>query len=403
MASPNDYTPSGDGVQGTQRDKLHVVVGWLPRSPGGSLAQGAKALAPAVLYGDSVTVICPQSDDALETQDYFDLRDAVPGAVKFDALDSRYAALDSSGQPLANENGEYLWQPYAPAVWSHLVEVYLDNARQAWAGGGNQQALESVARCAVMLGWKYQPDDELVAAFCAELPDIPREDLQGAVAARREFRDDVVGAWLLGAFVDVGSEIGRYLLLDDPAGLLSRDALTRASSGLDRYTRLRGAEAALSAAVLRTLPSPDVSADWSELADIRKNLQVPLRRFRVAIAELSIGASTDQLSPDFDDVADQILRTKVWPALHELEELIREGSIRSVFFRDVTGDLSAYAGPLLGLATAASGALPNLVSAALGAVTPIASSVSHVRQKREAIRRHEFFFVREAERRLRRG
>lgn len=93
MASPNDFTPPGDGVQGTQRDKLHVVVGWLPRSPGGSLAQEAKALAPAVLYGDSVTVICPQSDDALETQDYFDLRDAVPGAVKFDALDSRYAAL----------------------------------------------------------------------------------------------------------------------------------------------------------------------------------------------------------------------------------------------------------------------------------------------------------------------
>ncbi len=53
-------------MQESQRDALHVVVGWLPGVPGRSLAQGAKALAPALLYGDSVTVICPRSDDALE-------------------------------------------------------------------------------------------------------------------------------------------------------------------------------------------------------------------------------------------------------------------------------------------------------------------------------------------------
>lgn len=403
MAGPSDYTPSGAEVQGTQRDKLHVVVGWLPGVAGGSLAQGAKALAPAVLYGDSVTVICPQSDDALEMQDYFDLAEAVPDAVKFDALDSRYAALDSSGQPLVNENGQYLWEPYAPAVWSHLVGVYLDRARQAWAERGGQQALEAAARCAVLLDWKYHRDDEIVAVLSAGLAGLSQEELAGAVAARRDFRDEVLGAWLLGAFTKVGSGVGRYPLLDDPAGLLSKEALTGASAGLDRYTRLRGAEAALSAAVLRTLPSPDVRVDWSVLADIRKDLQRPLRRFRVAMAELSIGADADQLSPDFNDVADQILRTKVWPALLELEEMVREGSIRSVFFREVTGDLSTYAGPLVGLATAASGALPDLVSAAVGAVTPIASSVSHTRQKREAIRRHDFFFVREAGLHLRRG
>ncbi len=294
---------------------------------GGSLAQGAKALAPAVLYGDSVTVICPQSDDALEMQDYFDLAEAVPNAVKFDALDSRYAALDSSGQPLVNEDGQYLQEPYAPAVWSHLVGVYLDRARQAWTEGGNEQALEAVARCAVLLHWRYHRDDELVAVLRAELTGLPQEGLAGAVAARREYCNEVVGAWLLGAFTQVGSGVGRYPLLDDPTGLLSEEALAGASGELDRYSRLRGAEAALSAAVLRT-PSPDVRVDWSALADIRKDLQVPLRRFRVAMAELSIGADADQLSPDFNDVADQILRTKVWPALHELEELVREGSIR---------------------------------------------------------------------------
>ncbi len=403
MAGRSDHASSGDEVQVTQRDKLHVVVGWLPGVAGGSLAQGAKALAPAVLYGDSVTVICPQSDDALEMQDYFDLAEAVPGAVKFDALDSRYAALDPSGQPLVNDNGQYLQEPYAPAVWSYLLGVYLDRAQKAWGDGESQQAFEAVARCAVLLAWKYHRDDELVAALSAELTGVSEDALAGAVAERRNVRNEVIGAWLLGAFTHVGSGMGRYPLLDDPTGLLSKEALAGASADLDRYSRARGAEAALSAAVLRTLPSPDVRVNWSVIADIRRELRGPLRRFRVAMAELSIGADADQLSPDFNDVADQILRTKVWPALQELEELVREGSIRSVFFRDVTGDLSAYAGPLVGLATAASGALPDLVSAAVGAVTPIASSVSHARQKREAIRKHEFFFVRQAERHLRRG
>ncbi len=390
-------------MEDSQQDKLHVVVGWLPGVPGGSLAHGAKALAPAVLYGDSVTVICPQSDDALEMQDYFELRDAVPDAVKFDALDSRYAAFDESGKPLVNENGQYMQQPYAPAVFSHLLDVNLDHAGKAWAAGAQQAAFDAASRAAVLLEWLTRDDDELVEILHEKLPDIDQAALVQAVAARRRVHDEVIGSWLLGAFTEAGSGIGRYPLLDDPTGLLSVDALAEVSAALDPYTRLRSAEAALSAAVLRTLPSPDVRLDWSELSDIRTELQLPLRRFRVAMAELSISASADQLAPDFDDVADQILRVKVWPILHELEELVRQGSIRNVFFRDVASDLSTYAGPLIGLATATAGVLPGLVSAAVAAVTPVASSVSRISEKRQAIRRHEFFFVREADIRLRRG
>lgn len=390
-------------MQEQQPDKLHVVVGWLPGVPGRSLAEGTKALAPALLYGDSVTVICPQSDDAVEMGDYFDLRDAIPGVVSFDALDTRYPAFDASGQPLVDEEGHFLQQPYAPAVWSHLVGTYLDRAGLALAQGDNSEACENVARGAVLLEWKYHRDDELVDALHSDLAGISHGELAGAVAIRRDYRDEVVGAWLLGAFAEVGSGVGRYPLLDDPSGLLSKEALGQTSAGLDRHAKTRGVEAALSAAVLRSLPSPDVHADWSELASIRQDLDLPLRRFRAAMAELSIEASADQLAPDFEDVADQILRRKVWPALYELEDLVREGSIRSVFFRDVTGDLSAYARPLVGLATATAGALPGLLSAAVAAITPAVSSVSHVARHRRAVRGHQFFFVREAGRRLRRG
>ncbi len=44
MAGPSDHTPSGDEVQATQRDKLHVVVGWL-------LAAGTRSSALGVQGG----------------------------------------------------------------------------------------------------------------------------------------------------------------------------------------------------------------------------------------------------------------------------------------------------------------------------------------------------------------
>lgn len=314
-------------MQGSQPDKLHVVVGWLPGVPGRSLAEGAKALAPALLYGDSVTVICPQSDDALEMRDYFDLRDAIPNVVEFDALDSRYPAFDASGQPLVDEEGHYVQQPYAPAVWSHLVGAYLDRAGQALAQGDHEEAHENVARCVVLLQWRYHRDDELVDVLHAELAGMSKREVASAIATRRDYRDEVVGAWLLGAFAEVGSGVGRYPLLDDPSGLLSEDALSQTSARLDRHANRRGVEAALSAAVLRTLPSPDVRADWSELASIRQDLDLPLRRFRAAMAELSIDPSADQLSPDFADVADQILRTPRWPGCsHYAEPPLRSGT-----------------------------------------------------------------------------
>ncbi len=336
-------------------------------------------------------------------RDYLDLKDAIPGVVEFEALDSRYPAFDPTGQRLKNESGDYLQQPYAPAVWSHLVEAYLDRARQAFTQGETGAAHEYVSRCAVLLAWRYDREDEPVDVLHAEVPRMPRLEIAAAVEARHNVSDGVVAAWLLGAFQEVGTGVGRYPLLDDPSWLLSDEVLSQTSAVLDRHSKIRGVEAGLAAAVLRTLPSPDVRADWSELASIRQDLRLPLRRFRAAMAELSQDVSADQLTRDFDDAADQILRTKVWPVLYELEELVREGALRHIFFRDVTGDLSTYAGPLVGLATATTGALPELLSAAVAAVTPAVSSLSHVAQNRRAVRAHEFFFVREAERRHRRG
>lgn len=385
-----------------QPTELQVVVGWLPGITGGSLARGSKGLAPAVLYGDRVTVICPQSDDALEMEDYFDLREAVPDTVKFDALDSMYAELDALGQPIEDEAGHYTWQPYASQVWSNLGVRYLDEVRASLGAGDQAAAQRSLSKTAVLLDWGRPGDQRIVEALDKAVAELPKTELLSAVANRAIVREEVTADWMLGAFTEVGAGPGCYPLLDDPQGLLSPGSLTQASAALDRYARTRGTEAALSAAVLRTLPSPGVGTNWSELADVRRELHLPLHRFRAAMAQLSIEADVDPLSPEFHDAAAQVLRAKVWPALAELEELVREASLRRVFFAHVTGDLSAYAGPLLGLATAASGTLPGLVSAAVGVAAPVVSTLGSRREKSRVVRRHEYFFVREADRRLRR-
>lgn len=213
----------------------------------------------------------------------------------------------------------------------------------------------------------------------------------------------MIGEWLLGAFTQAAALPRHYALLDDPAGLLGPNQRANAAMAPDSFARTRSAEAALTAAVLGTLPSPSAGSGWDVIAEVRDNLRLPLARFRGAMAELSGLTEEHPLAETFDQAAEQILRAQVLPALAELEELVREASLRQVFFRDVAGDLSSYAGPLIGLGTAMADALPGLFSAAEEVATPLAATVAHTAEKRSAVSKHRFFFVREAAQQMRRG
>jgi hypothetical protein len=79
------------------------------------------------------------------------------------------------------------------------------------------------------------------------------------------------------------------------------------------------------------------------------------------------------------------------------------GLAREVVFHDVAGDLSTYAGPALGLASAITSSLPDVMSAALSLASPVMRTYSHVRQRRREVATHEFLFLCEAGRRLNRS
>jgi hypothetical protein len=378
---------------GATNDQLELVVGWLPGAhPRGSLASGARSLVPALLYADKVSVICPQSDDALEMSDYFALKDALPGTVDFLALSSGYLQYDRNGEPAG-------YGPLEPDVFNELFGKYINEVQDALSSGHEEVAIRRLARVlALLTGGAYQFNIESILG--EYLPSLSPRIVRAAEAAPYEVTQEVVSEYLLGVYSKRALQPHSYALLDDSEGVLDQDVRGEAAERISGWAAVRSREASLSATVLRRLPSPRATETWDVAADIRRRLQPSLRRFRAAMLEISTAAEAHPLEEDFDAYAEHVWRTRVAPALNELDELIREASLRSVFFGDVLGDLSSYAGPAIGIGAALTQALPALASAAIAAASPAASTVAHWREKRRALRRHDLLFFREAASRL---
>lgn len=374
-------------------DQLTLVVGWLPGAhPRGSLAYGARSLIPAVLYADKVNVICPESDDAWEMSDYFTLKNALPGTVDFLALDSAYARYDENGEPVGSG-------PLEPDVFGEVFEQYIHDVEDALRNGDEESSVHRLAQAFALLTWHVMQYD--VESILREyLPNLSPRIVQAAEGAQYEVTKEAIRDYLLAVYIKRALQPHSYALLDDSEEVLNQHVRDEAVEQIRRWAAVRSREASLSVTVLRRLPSPNATVPWDVVADIRMRLQPSLRRFRAAMSEISTAAEAHPHEEDFDAYAEHIWRSRIAPALNELDELVREASLRSIFFGDVLGDLSSYAGPVIGIGTALSQALPALASAAITAPSPTASTLAHWREKRRALRRHDFLFLREAEMRM---
>jgi len=383
----------------SEPQNLEILVGWLPAQVGGSLAHGSKALVSSVLYADRITVLCPQSDDALEMDDYFELKEAVPGAVEFLALDSGYLRCDADGEPIARDDGNYFYDPIDVGVWQSVAETLEEQAGTAITEGRQPEAIFALASLFFLDEWgayEHSPAKDAIARF----KSTNRNSLEEAALFLAEHRaavsNAVVPQLLLGVFLDRTRRTS-HALLDDVRGALGEPALADLGREIDLWARVRSTEAAFATTVLRRLPSP-AELPWDVVADVRSTLQAPLQRFRGAMARLAPG-TTPPYEKDHAGHVEHLWRTEILPALDELEELVRETSLRSVFFADVAGDLKAYAGPAIGLATALGSDIPALVSAAIAAVTPAVSTIAAHDERQRAVDKHEFLFLREVRKR----
>ncbi len=385
--------------RGVRPDGLELVVGWFPRWPT-SLARGAPLLMPAVLYADKVTVLSPESDDALEMPDYFDLREKVRG-VRFVALSSGYARVDETGSVVLDADGRPIIEPLVPEVWLGLAAHYAREAQAAIAGKDTHRATASLARLLSLESGAHGFDPLQIAA--EEIPSIDDMLLSAAreaqVSPSERVNEDVEAALMLRVYHVLAQLPGRYAVIDDPAAVLQGPERASAKEKLSGWSRVRSTEASLSTSVLRHLPSPR-RQPWDVVVDIRARLDGPLGRFRVAMAKLSEAAETHPLDENFEEYAQHVWRIEVVPALDDLDDLAREASLRSVFFDDVLGDLKSYAGPMFGVLAALTDTLPALFAAAAGVAQPVGATIARYRTKRRAMRKRDYLFVREASKRL---
>jgi hypothetical protein len=373
---------------------LDLVVAWLP---GGnrswSLLADAPSVFPALLYADKITLICPESDDLMEVEDFSELCDA------FDDDDDSF---EGTVELVSMESGSD-GAPIFPEIWESLAERYARAASEAIAAGRREDAIRQLARIFGLShgAFYFDAEDRITQLVrSADSKMIIEAEKLGRVVMASEVEPDKVAS----AFARMAAEPGRHGLVEDPSRLLAARSREELAKELDRWARSRSIEARLGAELLGRLPTPTPGDEpWMMVAELRRQLGKPLQRFRVAMARIAQAAESDPLDDDgFAAFTESVFRTEVAPALEELEELTQEASLRSVFLSDVAADPNSYIGPALGLVAAFGAAVPALIAAAVGATTPIAGARTHTRERRRALRKHDYLFIREAERRLQR-
>jgi hypothetical protein len=387
-------------VTSSSRASLDVLVAWMPDQRTWRLAEDARVLTASLIYADRATVLCPQSDDLLELTDYFDVKHHLPESLEYRALDSMYARLDESGEPVTDENGNYFYEPLYPESRIRLAELYVAQATKAADNNDAEGAAQWLAKLMVLredlVDWYFSQYGN--HEFLKSATSIRRR-IEELEAARDGIRKQTEAEILLAAFAHAVQEPGKYALVDDIRGLLPEASRAWGVEQITGWAKTRTVEASLGIGSIRRLPAPK-SVPWDVIADVRQSLQEPLLRFRSAMADYSVASDTHPLDEDFEGYTEYVWRTRIDPALAELEELTREASLRTVFFEDVTSDLRTYAGPFLALTAASVAKMSNLITASVGVATPILSSLAHMRARRRAIRSHDLYFLHEVARQL---
>jgi hypothetical protein len=158
-----------------------------------------------------------------------------------------------------------------------------------------------------------------------------------------------------------------YPMFDDLTGDFVAEAIR---SGLIRGSEssiARGQHSGLSGELLQRLPLFE-EATVAEVLDIRRELEEPLRGFRLAVSDFSRQIRSARWEPGFAEEADALFRVKVQPEIERIEEAVREnwsldelarrvvrhGATRATFGALIgsVSDLSALAGLAMGLGSA---------------------------------------------------
>jgi hypothetical protein len=208
-----------------------------------------------------------------------------------------------------------------------------------------------------------------------------------------EFLDQAMGAV---------QDASTYPLFDDLTGDFVGEAvrhglLTPTESGV-----ARGRYGGLSADLLRRLPLFE-QASLSDVLAVRRELEGPLRGFRLALSGFSQQVRSAAWEPGFPEEADALFRERVEPEVERIEEKVRENAaLGELAWRAARhGATPATFGALIGSASD----LPTLAGAAAGGLPVLGAAGVRAlldrRDKLREIRDNQLYFYYRAGERLR--
>lgn len=243
------------------------------------------------------------------------------------------------------------------------------------------------------------------AVRVADLAVSPNTTLRPDALGPARTTDTQLWNWI-DALVERLTDRRTQLLFDRQAGNLVQTTFAGGLIPSNPQGLQLAAQAALGAGFTERLPAFP-TAKMDELLDMRKELALPLARYRGAVVRFS--KEVPQLvGDDLLFEVDQLWRERVHPAFVTLEdELARHGLVkeigRSLDVRDIRNFGEWTAGTYLAVAsTTALDALTTgmIATAAGGVATQVHEVVRARRAARDAAASNEFFYLYEANRRL---
>jgi hypothetical protein len=406
--------PSGRGRKkrtgrATPAPRVHVKVALADTD----LRAAADLIKPAVLYADGVTVYSPAASMLTAIADVSRLRnpreqmslivslvrevpqlreqlgvsdDLVEQMVAFLAVDRRVVNLVARAHGADAQVTEFyrLIDDFG-GLWAERLPEAVENAKAALGGAELITALDRGAiKVADLLGGIATPMiAESLRLAAGERSAEPLDDLVNTFVAR---------------LVELVTEPRTFPLFDAQSSGLLR-ALEGATRNAARKTMPRAVEVATAATFMGYLPSFS-SMPMDEVIDLRRELEVPLIRFRAAVARLSRDFESRPIDETFDAEVEDAWRREIAPALADIREALAEhGLLREVasialgdprrLILEAGGVVAAAYGDVLSL----SGLLTAGTALGVPALDVLGRSLKERGQGRRKVRGSAFYFL----------
>lgn len=369
------------------RTALHMAVATSPTStPSVTLESDVRLVKPALLYADTVTLYSP-------------------AAVMLASI-SQSAVLDRNQRVLFLRQIYPLLEPARAQQLEQLFYAFSILSKKP-RGKSRQEIIlyERLKRQLDALDNEVDKiwEEELVPIVEHMLESSSANQLYSAISKEILKIDPLVkdGAILgtdqyVDAFVSKLSEIlknrGEYPLFDEPTGTLVRHGVEEGFFNTTDISRRRGKQVAAASSFLERLPAFS-AASVDEVVGIRDELRVPLIRFRSAMVELGNAIESAAYEDGFSEEVDEIYRSRVEPAILDLEEAVHSNSYLRVLVGEVVSDAKAILAATITFGVAQSADLPTLLAGGAAVVPAIAAAGVKHRQASTGIKKNEMYFL----------